>query len=166
MKHMKRMTLFNACMKCYKELLWIVQRYGLNLRVKRLDKVSKGCICEGTASSFRSRTAILFRLAVKLSKAKKILILGGGQDVENICKSIGFANVDVVWGDSHGHSPRDIIKRADIVVIAGGQVGHGTTAPYINAINACPENKRPKLIHPHSSNITAIAEALLWECTG
>lgn len=155
-----------VCVKCHQHLLSIAERYNLKLHIKRLDKASKKCICEGTASWMGENTAILFRLAVKLSKAKKILILGGSQDVEDICESIGFADVDVVWGDSPKHPSRDIINiinKADIVVIVGGQVGHETTVPYTNAINACPADKRPKLIYPKTSNMVTIAEALLWE---
>ena len=150
----------NGCAKCFRSLRGLVSRYGLDLHVGRNS--NDICICEGKLSWRGSDTAILLRLAIWVTAAKRVIILGGGQDVQDIAGSIGFADVRVVRGRATAATAKDVCRGADIVVLARGEIGHAASKVYLNARATAPEAEQPKLIYSRSSNITAIAEELLW----
>jgi hypothetical protein len=102
------------------------------------------------------------RLALTLSAARVVLILGGSPDVDRAIGSIGYPRVFVVRSKQKTGLPPQRIFETDVIVIARGEVGHADTAPYINALKALPKSQQPLVLRPLSSNITGIAQEILW----
>lgn len=148
-----------ACMACHQALSWMIRMYGLGARIVRSPRGP--CVCEGAGREGDS--SLLLRLAVWLSKARDVLILGGGQDVADAASRISFAEVRVVRGKPVGSGAVRIPDRTGFVVVARGEIGHSTSEPFLQAVTRLPKADRPAILDPRSSNLTAIAEEILFQ---
>ncbi len=147
----------NTCSVCGQPTRWILKRYSLPFRQRAIK--TKSCLCEGKR---HSESDILLRLALAISGVRSILILGGSPDIDKSFDDISNVKIFIVRQTQQAGLSPQRISEVDVIIVARGQVGHSVTAPYLNVLKSLPKERRPIVLKPRSSSVTAIADELIW----
>lgn len=138
-----------VCARCATSVRWAT--HGLRLFDTRLE-YSEPCLCNGEWKAGDAVDVAEILISTRLAGVKKLVVVGGSQAIATSLSQVPGLDADVILGRAVLTTTEvEAVKRADLVVLAYGELAHATTA----------QLKDVRMVRASGRTVLAIAEAIL-----